>query len=75
MPLYCWKDKTSGKTIEVMKSFDEYKDPPTKEEAIAGGLTEEEADSADFVKVLGTGIKVVKGDSWGPGKGNWGRSW
>lgn len=71
MPLYVHKDKKSGKTVEILRDFSSYKDVPTTEEAIAAGLTEEEALHAEWEKQLGTGIKVVKGDTWGPGKGYW----
>lgn len=71
MPLYEHKDTTSGKIVEILRNFSEYKDTPSKEEAIKAGLTEEEYEVAAWVRVIGSGIKVVKGASWGPGKGSW----
>lgn len=70
-PLYIHEDTLSGKQIEILRPFDQYKDPPTEEEAITKGLTPEEAKVAVWRKVLGTGIKMVRGANWGGSKGNW----
>lgn len=71
MPLYVHRDTRSGKTIEILRSFKEYLDKPTQEEAEKAGLTPEEAVEAHWERVLGTGIKVIKGATWGMGKGHW----
>ena len=33
MPMYLYKDKNTKKVIEVLRSFDEYETPPSREEA------------------------------------------
>jgi predicted nucleic acid-binding Zn ribbon protein len=71
MPLYTYRDKKSNKAFDILRNFEEYKSLPTKEEALKAGLTEEEFDSAEFQKEIGSSITVVKGDSWGKGKGHW----
>lgn len=73
MPLYIHEDTVSGKQVEILRSFDLYKEEPTREEAIEKGLTPEEAEVAVWRKILGTGIKMVRGASWGGGKGYWTR--
>ena len=71
MPLYEYKDTVSGKKVEILRNFSEYKIGPTEEEAIKAGLTPEEAVTALWERVIGSGIKVVKGENWGAGKGHW----
>lgn len=77
MPIYVYEvtvpgvESASVGTVEVLRNFAEYDVPPTAEEAIAAGLTTEEAASAIYRKVLGRGIQLVKGANWGPGKGFW----
>jgi hypothetical protein len=71
MPLYPWKNLKTQKEVEVMRTFDEYKEPPTLEEALAQGMDEGEFNEAEWFKVIGKNIKVVRGDGWGGGKGNW----
>lgn len=71
MPLYIWLDSKSGTTVDILRSFEDYRDPPTEEEAAAAGLSPEQVADASWEKRLGTGIQVVKGSSWGPGKGSW----
>lgn len=73
MPLYVWLEKKSGKTIDILRSFDDYQVPPTEDEALGAGLNEEEVGEAEWEKRLGTGIQVIRGDSWGGSKGNWGK--
>jgi hypothetical protein len=70
-PLYVWYDETSKKEIEILRPFAGYQEPPTEEEARAEGLDPEKA---KWEKRLGRGIRVTKSDSWGPGKGNWGKA-
>jgi hypothetical protein len=71
MPIYQHQDKVTGKTLEILRNFDEYLDSPTEEEAKAGGLTEEEAKNAEWVKLIGKNIRVTRGESWSGSKGNW----
>ena len=71
MPIYPWRVLESGKEVEVLRPFSGYQDPPTKEECLAAGMTEEEYEAAEFEKIIGRGIRVTRGDNWGPGKGSW----
>ena len=66
MPIYVWLDKTTNKKTEILRDFKDYKDQPTAEEA---ELTEEEYKAADWVKEIGTGIRVTKGENWNTAKG------
>jgi len=68
MPIYCWVNKTTNKKTEILRDFKDYKDQPTAEEA---ELTEEEYKAADWVKEIGTGIRVTRGENWQGSKGNW----
>lgn len=65
MPLYTWENKKTGKQVEVLRSFDDYQVPPTKEEA------GEEVIPEDWNRLIGGSQRVVKGTNWGPGKGHW----
>lgn len=69
MPLYRWKDKKTKKEVEVIRTFSEYENPPTLEEK--EDMSAEEFLDAEWERIVGTGIHVTKGNSWGPGKGNW----
>lgn len=71
MPLYRWKDSRTGKAVEILRSFEEYQDTPDREEALAGGLTEEEIEAAEWTREIGAGIQVVRGSNWQGSKGNW----
>jgi hypothetical protein len=65
MPLYEWLDENSDTKVEVLRSFAEYELPPMGEEipeAIRGR-------EYKWVRQIGKSIRVVKGASWGPGKG------
>jgi predicted nucleic acid-binding Zn ribbon protein len=64
LPLYNWKNKKTGKVIEVIRNFSDYQEPPTLEEA------PEEKDP-EWERMIGSDIKVIKGRSWGGSKGNW----
>lgn len=67
MPMYTWVDKLTGLEIDILRSFSQYQDEPKDED-----LPEEErAKVREWVKQLGAGIRMVKGDTWGPGKGHW----
>ncbi len=71
MPIYPYNERNSKKTVEILRSFEDYKVPPTLEEALKAGLTEEEYANADWQKVIGRGIRVTRGDNWTGSKGNW----
>jgi hypothetical protein len=78
MPLYTWEDKKTGKTIDVLRSVADIEDIPTKEEMKAelkhpreDSLTLEEFEAANFHRITGSGIRTVRGGSWGAGKGYW----
>ena len=67
MPVYCWKDKISGKTFDIYKpNFDQYNEPPKDDE-----LPEEErGKEREWEKQIGSGIRVVKAPGFGK-KGYW----
>jgi len=69
MPIYEWYDSNTEKEVSVLRKFDDYQEPPT--EAEADEFTKEEYDNAEWVRRIGVGIKVTRGDSWGAGKGYW----
>lgn len=69
MPLYVYADLNTGKKVEILRSFSEYQSLPTREECPE--FSDEEFSAAQFEKQLGEGIRVVKGASWGMGKGHW----
>jgi hypothetical protein len=63
MPIYSWLDKKSGTKVEVIRSFDEYEQHPTEEEA--PGLTEPE-----WERIIDGKRLVTRPVNW-EGKGNW----
>lgn len=69
MPIYQYKDKRTGKQIEVIRRFSDYQIPPTLVEADKV-LTKEEFDSAEWERVIGEGIKTSRAPGFGS-KGNW----
>lgn len=69
MPIYKWRDKKTKKTVEVIRKFDAYEQPPEAEEK--SELTMDEFLEADWERIIGTDIHVTKGHGWGPGKGYW----
>ena len=70
MPIYDWVDENTGKEVVVQRTFDDYDAEPVREEAINQGLTSDESKAADWVRLIGKGIQVIKGDGWGK-KGSW----
>ena len=68
MPIYCYRDKNTEKTVEVVRKFADYEVVPTVEEA--SEFSEEEYKDADWERVLGQGIKVTRSSGYGT-KGNW----
>ena len=71
MPIYDYIDKETKKSVSVIRSFKDYENIPTEEEAKDSGVTAEEYSKASWERVLGFGIQMVKGDNWGAGKGSW----
>lgn len=69
MPIYCYKDKNTEKTVEVVRVFSDYDKIPTKEEATE--LSAEEYTAAEWERVIGGGIKIVRGPNFTGSKGNW----
>ena len=71
-PLYQWLETHTKKSLEILRSFDEFRSEPTEEEAKAAGFTEEEIKEAKWEKLIGKNITVNRGDGWGSGKkGSW----
>jgi hypothetical protein len=72
MPLYTWKDERTGKTVEVLRDFEDYATPPTEEEAAEAGFENKEHYMAEWSRLVQGGQKVTRGPNWGYGsKGNW----
>lgn len=71
MPIYKWSDKNTGKEVEIIRSFDDYEDTPTEEEALVE-LTKEEFKNAKWVKIVVGGSRSIGFGRFGHGgKGNW----
>lgn len=68
MPIYQYIDHSTAERIEVVRTFEEWEAPPTREEAHQ--WTDEEYQNASWERVIGV-PGVVKGQGWGGGKGNW----
>ena len=69
MPLYCHKDTVSGKEVEINRSFADYLDEPTEEEATAAGI---DYKKAKWERIIGRNIKVTFGANYGGShKGSW----
>ena len=66
MPLYFWEDTKTGFSIEVLRKFDDYQQPPTEPEL----PKEEQGKEREWQRIIGT-PQVTKGRGWGPGKGHW----
>lgn len=64
MPVYIWKEKKTGREVEVIRHFSDYEIPPTEEES---GLNPKKT---KWERIIGTGIRTVRGSNWA-GKGNW----
>lgn len=66
MPQYIWLDKKSQKEVIVIRTFSEYENPPTPEEA--PGLEDPE-----WERMIGGNQTLQRGASWGGAKGYWGK--
>lgn len=72
MPMYTYIDKKSKKQFDILRHFSEYDSLPTEEEALAAGMTAKQYAKAKWEKLIGGGIRVIRGENWGPGrKGHW----
>ena len=69
MPMYSWIDETTGKSVDIINSFDNSERPPLREQVDAD-MGDEEFGRAVWRKILNA-PGVVKGYGWGGGKGNW----
>ena len=72
-PVYQWRG-ADGATVEVLRKFDEYLEPPTREELEEAGLNPDQ----QYEKLISQGIRTVWAPGWGSGpmnsgKGNWGK--
>ena len=68
MPMYLYKDKNTKKVIEVLRSFDEYETPPSREEATE--LSDDEYQNAEWERVLSK-FMMARAANWGGKKGQW----
>lgn len=68
MPMYDWADTNSQKRVAIIRHSDLWEEIPTREEAAA--LTDQEYADASWERLIAA-PKMVKGRSWGPGKGYW----
>lgn len=66
MPLYYWEDKNTGYGIEILRSFDEYKDEPKDSELPA----EERGKKREWVRLLKGAPQVTRAPGFGK-KGYW----
>ena len=66
--IYVWEDTTTGRRIDILNDMKDYQKPPTVEQAMEKGFTEEEARNANWKKIVGS--KNVLIETWGM-KGNW----
>lgn len=64
MPIYRWKCAACEEQVDILRSFDEYRDVPKEEE------TKNKECSHKWEKQIGT-PNLARGASWGPGKGYW----
>ena len=67
MPMYTWHDTNTGLEVEVVRSLDGSDVPPTEEETKEQNT---EPPVRNWIKLLQS-VRVVKGDTWGRGKGHW----
>lgn len=70
MPMYSWKDETSGKQVDIIRKFDASDEPPKRDDISPKDMSDAEVDEAKWTKVLNNPA-VVKGRGWGGGKGYW----
>lgn len=68
-PVYTWTNE-EGKTIDVMRSFDDYLVPPTADELTEAGLPTD----VQYTKLISKGIRTVATETFRRHgmKGSWG---
>ncbi len=67
MPYYAWKDKNSDYNFDVLRDHDDYETSPQEDEL----PKEEQGKDRDWERFIAKAPTVIKGPSWGGGKGNW----
>lgn len=75
MPLYRYRDEISGVVIDVIRTFEEFKTPPTEEEIALDQKTEvtDPTPERRWVRVLDPNIRMLRGAHWNGAKGYWGK--
>lgn len=63
MPLYEYRG-TDGKVIEVLREFNDYQIPPTREELEKEGLDPDQV----YERIISKGIRTIWSPGWGNGK-------
>lgn len=72
MPTYSYRCKKCNKTVDVIRTMNEFDIPPSTDEF----PIEETCDHAETERVLLSAPKKAYGDGWGSDrKGNYGRGW
>lgn len=71
MPQYPWRDSRTGKELDVLRSSENYEEPPTEEEAVEAGMSAKEFTLATWERLIGTGIRTVRGPNFRGKKGYW----
>lgn len=68
MPLYHYACKKCKYSVEIIRTMKESEEPPTEQE-----ITQEctSPDSHDLERLIKSAPGVMKGGSWGNGKGYW----
>lgn len=70
MPLYEWHCAKCKKSIDVLRSFDEYENPPTADDLSSSPAAAE--CNHHWSRKVGGNQAVVKGPGWGyRSKGSW----
>lgn len=70
MPLYHWHCKVCDQHVEVIRSFKEYEDIPTPEEAKDPDPVSSKCEH-DWERQIGQDIRAFRGAGWRGSKGNW----
>ena len=68
MPIYIWVHEDTKEETRILRDFEDYETPPTKEET-------GEEDTTKWKRKIAPGIRVTHSNGWSPtggaGKGNW----
>lgn len=68
MPMYDWKDEASGRTVAIIRTFDDSDKGPDREDVPE--MSDTEWSAAQWKKVLAA-PQWQRGGSWRGGKGYW----